>query len=156
MGLPLDIRFSGLLNLGSGTPYRVFYGGDACATGNMDCIQDFPGGDPSVPWGGTNPYTGEPEKQAFLGIEAFAFRNVDLRLQKEFGTFGGQRIGLVAEVFNAFNFENFNGYMGRIGNLQPNGTVTPNPESSEVNSVITDTRLQGAPRRWQFGLRYTI
>lgn len=156
VGLPLEIRFSGLLNMGSGTPYRVFYGGDACATGNMDCIQDFPGGDPSVPWGGTNPYTGEPEKQAFLGIEAFAFRNVDLRIEKEFGTFGGQRIGLLAEVFNAFNFENFNGYIGRIGDLQPSGTVTPNPEFGEVNSVITDTRLQGAPRRWQFGLRYTI
>jgi hypothetical protein len=160
VGLPLDIRFSGILTLASGRAYRVFYGGNACTTGNMDCFgNEYPGGDPSVPWGGTNPNTGEPQTDAFFGIPGWAFRNVDLRFEKAF-EYRGHRIGLIAEGFNVFDFDNFVGYDGRIGNLKPpddpddpNG-VEPNPSFGQKTGVINDTRLPGAPPRWQFGVRY--
>jgi hypothetical protein len=157
IGLPLDIRLSGIVSLGSGTNYRVFYGGDACTTGNMDCIgNEYPdGGTAGTPWGGTNPFTGEPETDSFLGIGGWAFRNVDLRIEKDF-TYRGNTVGLIAEGFNVFNFDNFTGYDGRIGNLSPDGSVTSNDNFGVKTGVITDTRLQGAPRRWQFGLRYTM
>jgi hypothetical protein len=37
----------------------------------------------------------------------FGYRNVDLRLQKDFKAFASTSIGVVAEVFNAFNFTNY-------------------------------------------------
>ena len=157
VGLPFEIRASGIVSLGSGTKYRVSYGGNACTTGNMDCIgNEFPdGGAGGTPWGGTNPYTGDPDTDSFLGIPGWAFRNVDLRLEKDF-TYRGNTVGLIAEGFNVFNFDNFTNYDGRIGNLNPDGSVTPNDNFGVKTGVITDTRLQGAPRRWQFGLRYSM
>ncbi|MGH7502564.1 MAG: TonB-dependent receptor [Longimicrobiales bacterium] len=157
VGLPLDFRLSGIVSLGSGTRYRVFYGGDSCATGNMDCIgNEYPdGGEDGTPWGGTNPFTGDPETDSFLGIGGWAFRNVDLRLEKDF-EFRGNTIGLIFEGFNVFNYDNFTGYNGRIGDLRPDGSVAPNDNFGVRTAVINDTRLQGAPRRWQFGLRYTM
>jgi hypothetical protein len=150
IGLPFDVRFSGLLTLGSGTPYNVFIGGDPCTTGNQDCIggNDFPEG--------AQRNSGEPYKQVFAGIKAWAFRNVDLRLEKQFNTFRGQRVSLIGEVFNVFNFANFGCYDGRVGDYQADGTITPNPNFKRPGCVITDTRLQGAPRRVQLGMRYTF
>ncbi len=123
----------------------------------MDCIgNEYPdGGAGGTPWGGTNPYTGEPDTSPFLGIPGWAFRNVDLRLEKDF-TFGANTVGLVFEGFNVFNFANFVNYEGRIGDLRPDGSVVPNDSFGRKTGVITDTRLSGAPRRWQFGLRYSM
>jgi hypothetical protein len=155
--IPFDIRFSGIIQLGSGRPYTVNYGGNACQTGNMDCFgNEYPdGGEDGTPWGGTNPFTGEPETDSFLGIPGWAFRNVDLRLEKAF-EFRGNRVALIAEGFNVFDYANFVGYDGRIGNLQPDGSVVPNENFGRRTVVVNDTRLPGAPQRWQFGIRYTM
>lgn len=172
VGLPFDVRLSGILSLGSGRLYRVFYGGNACQVGNQDCIQnEYPTVPPEeawrlaeeegVPaWGSTNPFQGKPQTDSFLGIGGWAFRNVDMRLEKEF-QYGGQRLAVVAEGFNIFNFDNFVSYEGRIANLTPptpeqplGGITNVNPNFGNPTGVLNDTRLTGAQRRWQFGLRW--
>jgi len=150
IGLPFDVRFSGLLTLGSGTPYNVFIGGDPCTTGNRDCLggNDFPEG--------KNRNSGDPYKQVFAGIKAWAFRNMDLRIEKGFNTIRGQRIAVIGEVFNVFNFANFGCYDGRVGDYQADGSITPNANFGRAGCVITDLRLQGAPRRFQLGMLYSF
>ena len=173
--LPVDFLLSGIVTLGSGRPFRVFYGGDACATGNMDCIgNEFPtvsveeaielANQGQAAFSSTaNPLQGEPPTESFLGIGGWTFRNVDLRLEKSFD-FGTHRVGLIAEGFNIFNYDNFHSYEGRIANLTPAGGVTNvnvDPETGESRvgtptGVVNDTRLVGAPRRFQFGIRYSM
>lgn len=165
VGLPFDIRLSGILNLGTGRPYRVFYGGDNCTTGNMDCLSnEYPTVSPEeaarlaaqgqAACCSTNPYTGEPETDSFLGIGGWAYRNLDLRFEKEF-QYAGNRLALVAEGFNIFNYDNFHSYEGRIANLTPvDGVTNVNTNFGNATGVINDTRLSGAQRRWQFGVRW--
>jgi len=174
VGLPFDIRASSILNLGSGRRFRVFYGGNAWETGNKDCIgNEYPvNGVIDGTYGGTDPFTGEPIRHSFLGIGGWAFRNVDFRLEKSF-TYRGNRVAITGEVFNVFNYDNFSGYEGRIADLTATGGITniihpalgcvenPNTVAQECsfrrpNSVVSDTRLTGAPRRFQFGLQYSM
>ncbi|MDP3379020.1 MAG: TonB-dependent receptor, partial [Brevundimonas sp.] len=63
--LPWDMQLSGILTLGSGTPFDVFDG-----TGSRFYYR---------------PYGGEPEKYSFIIPNAFAYRNLDLRLTKNIG-----------------------------------------------------------------------
>lgn len=74
VGLPFGINFSGLATFGTGTPYNVFYGDDL----NKDRLvgNDFPAGDTRN--------SGRPRKDPFIFKHVFAFRNVDLRLEKSF------------------------------------------------------------------------
>ena len=83
------VQFSGLLNLGSGTAADV--------GGRFDCNNAntcFEGGG----------FT--PPKQSFIIPHAFAYRNLDLRLRKDFVNLRGTRLGVTADLFNAFNFLN--------------------------------------------------
>ncbi|HEX7090315.1 MAG TPA: TonB-dependent receptor [Longimicrobiales bacterium] len=157
VGLPFDIRFSGFITLGSGTPYNATIGfgpgTNNCTHGNQDCMggNDWPEGK------GRNWF--RPEKHSFIIPDAWAFRNVDLRLEKRFPTFRGQQVALIAEVFNVFNFENFNGYDLSYGTYQivdGQVVVQRNPNLGTPTSVITDPRQFGAPRRFQFGMRYSF
>ncbi len=82
--VPLGVQFSGLLNLGSGTPFskgapqdRVF-----------------------------------PPKQNFILGHAFAFRDMDVRLRKEVPTAGTQLADITLEVFNLFNYQNLGCWNG--------------------------------------------
>lgn len=81
--------------------------------------------------------------------KAKPFRQVDLRLAKNirFGADkdeeGGYRLQLTAEVFNLFNRANFGGYDGFI---PPEG----NPNFGTPNA------LNGPPRSFQFGARFTF
>lgn len=84
------MQFSGLLNLGTGTRQDV--------GGRFDCNNDntcFEGGGFS------------PPKYSFIIPHAFAYRNLDLRLRKDFVNVQGTRVGVTADLFNAFNFTNF-------------------------------------------------
>ena len=65
---------------------------------------------------------------------AWAYRNVDLRLRKDFPQFSRGTIGVTADLFNALNYQNF-GCM--------NGGTTP-------TCVVSD------PRRLQIGAEYTF
>jgi hypothetical protein len=111
------LQFSGLITLGTGT--RSDTGGRF--DGNFD-----PGGF-------------EPDKKGFIIPNAFAYRNVDLRLRKEFVNVGGARVGVTADLFNAFNFQN----LGCFNTSNPNDVNFGN-----AGCVIAD------PRRLQLGLEY--
>jgi hypothetical protein len=174
VGLPFDIRASGILNLASGRKFRAFYGGNSCLNGNQDCLSnEYPvNGVIDGTFGGTDPFTGDPVRESFLGIGGWAFRNVDMRLEKEFG-FRGNHVTLIGEVFNIFNYDNFANYDGFIADLTPTNTLAnirhpalgcvENPATvaqecsfGRPNAVVSDTRLTGAPRRFQFGLQYSM
>jgi hypothetical protein len=83
------VQFSGLLNLGAGS--RVDVGGRFDCNNANTC---FEGGG----------FT--PPKHSFIIPHAFAYRNLDLRLRKDFVRVGGTRLGVTADLFNAFNFTN--------------------------------------------------
>jgi hypothetical protein len=73
-------------------------------------------------------------------FEGDDYRMVDLRFRKDLPSFYGGRVGVVAELFNAFNNTNFGGY------ILPQNLEDPN--FGRATSVISD------PRRLQFGLEY--
>lgn len=156
LGLPFDVRFSGIIDLGSGTPRNATIGfGEGtnnCTHGNQDCLggNDWPEGQGRNWW--------RPEKHSFIIPNAWAFRNVDLRLEKRFTTFAGQQIGVIAEVFNIFDYANFSNYTTNYGSYvadeDGNVTVDRNAQFGTPTTVVTDLRNFGAPRRFQLGVRY--
>ena len=118
VGLPMDFRLSGILTLGSGLPFHQY----VC-----------PGNVPDICWNG-----GRPEKHSFIIPNAWAFRQVDLRLTKEFELFGGNRVELMVDAINVFDFKNYNGF-----------------EQCLCSAQYGEPRTQYLPTRsLQLGLRY--
>jgi hypothetical protein len=154
VGLPFAVKFSGIVDLGSGVPFNATYGfgpgTNNCTHGNMDCLggNDWPEGE-SRNW-----Y--RPDGENFLGMDIWRFRNIDFRLEKSFPTLQGQRVGLIAELFNVFNYRNFSGYNTNIGNFNNTGGITDNVNFGVPTAVITDLTRSGAPRRFQLGLNYSF
>jgi len=109
------IQFSGLMTLGG--KFRQDVG---CPPRFGDCSTRYERGGFTVP--GTFPY-----------------RNVDVRLRKDFPSFGRNIVGLTVDVFNAFNRNNFGCY--RTGNRKDADFGTP-------GCVVTDAR------RVQLGAEY--
>lgn len=129
VGLPWDVKFSTLINLGSGLPYNI-----------ADASRGF----------GPNEFRfrrneGRPEKESFIIPNAWAFRTVDLRLQKDF-PIGEHSVGVVAEVFNAFDYENYGDFNGFIAPV----TGPPNQDFGKPNKLIEPGR------RFQFGLNFAL
>lgn len=126
VGLPFDFLLSGIVTLGSGAPYNVF-----------DCPEaERP--DPSNPptcWRG-----GRPEKHGFIIPNAFAFRQVDLRLTKEFELWQGQELEVFVDAINVFNFKNYNGFVDSRNNVN----------FGDPTSQILPTRS------FQVGMRYSF
>ena len=119
VALPYDFRLSGIMTLGSGLPFHQF----VCPTAS----------NPDICWNG-----GRPEGQDFLFTDAFAFRQIDLRLTKSFDVFNGQSVELILDAINVFNFENYNGF-----------------EQCLCSAQYGDPRDQYLPTRsFQLGLRY--
>ena len=152
VALPFAFKFSGIVDLGSGSPYNSTVGFGAgtnnCTHGNKDCLSgnDYPP-DKFRNWF-------RPDGDSFLGMDIWAYRNVDLRLEKLFNTLRGQRIGVTGEVFNVFNFRNWSGYNTAFGNYAVDGSITPNAAFGRPTAVITDLTRGGSPRRFQLGLNY--
>ena len=152
VGLPWDFKFSGIIDLGSGVPFNATYGfgtgTNACNAGNKDCVggNDWPEGE-SRNW-----Y--RPDGDSFLGMDMWRYRNVDFRLEKSFETLRGQRVGLIAELFNVFNYRNYSGYVTNVGDFNNTGGITQNARFGVPNAVITDLTRSGSPRRFQFGMNY--
>jgi outer membrane receptor protein involved in Fe transport len=82
--VPFGVQFSGLLNLGSGTPFST----------------------------GAPQNRLFPPKQNFILGHAFAFRDIDVRLRKQVSTAGNQLADLTLEVFNVFNYQNLGCWSG--------------------------------------------
>ena len=152
VGLPWQFKFSGIVDLGSGVPFNATYGfgtgTNNCTHGNQDCLggNDWPAGE-SRNW-----Y--RPDGDAFLGMDMWRYRNVDVRLEKAFRTLRGQEVGVIGEIFNVFDYRNFSGYNLNVGNYAATGGTTPNAAFGRPTAVITDLTRSGAPRRFQLGLNY--
>jgi hypothetical protein len=115
------IQFGGLITLGSGTKLDV---GDFFAS---------PGNPPPVLGGFT------PPKYGFIIPKAFAFRNVDFRLRKDFPSISGTTLAVTLDVFNVFNFQNLGGF----------NTFNPaDVNFGKASNTISD------PRRLQIGAEY--
>jgi hypothetical protein len=117
------IQFSGIVNLGAGT--RLDVGGRFDCNREQTCFEA----------GGL-----APEKHSFIIPNAFGYRMVDLRVRKDFVQARGNRLGVSAELFNAFNFDNLGCY-STFDREAPNfGTGT---------CTISD------PQRLQVGLEFS-
>lgn len=121
------IQWSGLLNLSSGARFNLddqSLGGDI---GQRKLLLS----------------AGRTPTESFLGIDAFGFRNIDMRLRKDI-PFGKNRLGIVGDFYNVFNFQNlgcFNGYI-------PPKTASPNADYGKASCTVSDSR------RAQIGLTY--
>jgi hypothetical protein len=118
MDLPFayGIQFGGLITLGSGVKLDV---GDRF-NNSLDPTQR-----PFVPGGFDSPM----------------FKNVDLRLRKDFPAFGRSTVAVTADLFNAFNWQNlgcYNHLNSRVGDTS----------FSKAECTISD------PRRLQIGAEY--
>jgi len=123
--LPLDFQLSGILTLGSGTPYDVFDGRGANFV--------------------YRPYGAYPEKEQFFLPNAFAYRNLDLRLTKNFDVPGAGELSVYVDAINVFNFKNYTGFDGGTGSA-----TNPNPNFGRPSAVLFPTRT------FQIGARYAF
>jgi len=111
------VQFGGVITAGTGVRYSV--GGNFPAKGYV------PGG-----------FT--PQQYPFIFPGAWAYRDVDLRLRKDFPHISGSTLGVTLDVFNVFNFNNFS---------YPNNVGSPNPAP---NGLLSD------PRRVELGAEYHL
>ncbi|NBB63857.1 TonB-dependent receptor [Pseudomonas sp. ODNR1LW] len=125
LDLPLDFQLSGILTLGSGTPFNVFDG-----SGSTFYFR---------------PYGAYPEKENFFIPNAFAYRNLDLRLTKIVDVGGVGELQLYVDAINVFNFKNYNGFDGGTGSA-----TSPNANFGNPSSVLFPTRT------FQIGARYSF
>jgi Carboxypeptidase regulatory-like domain/TonB-dependent Receptor Plug Domain len=124
VALPLNFEASSIITLGSGLP--VSY--SEALTGPFHF---YPNGT-------------RADTQSFLGIDEFAYRSVDVRLQWTAPAFSNVRVSLIGEAFNIFDYDNYSGYDTWGG-----GPGSPNPNFLTPNAEINT-------RRFQFGTRITF
>jgi hypothetical protein len=123
------VQFSGLLTLGGKYKLDVGCPGRFCGVGTTG-----------------NTY----EAGGFTVPGTFPYRNVDLRLRKDFPRLGRSSLGITLDMFNAFNRNNFGCY--NVGDRNANDGAVPVPHSTFGNPgcVVSDAR------RVQFGAEYTF
>lgn len=89
------------------------------------------------------------ERGGFTVPGTFPYRNVDMRLRKDFARFGrtNQSFGVTFDVFNVFNHDNLGCYSDNLGSRTNvvNGVTVPNPNFGQPNCTISDAR------RYQLG-----
>jgi hypothetical protein len=127
VGLPWDFILSTFITLGSGTPYTI---DDQSQGGGVNERRFLRNG-------------GEPERFTFIIPDAWAYRSVDLHLEKAFRFHGAHQASLMFQAFNIFSYDNFSGYQG----FKPTLPAT-NPNFGRPSSLIDPGR------RLQFGARY--
>jgi hypothetical protein len=118
-----------MITLGSGTGYTI--NDQSLGTGPGEIQRGY--------------FEGRPDKESFIFPNAWAFRSVDLRLEKAFGV-GDQQLSVIAEAFNVFDFENYDP-------SSYNGTI-PAPGQPPNEAFGQPTRLSEPGRRLQFGMIY--
>jgi hypothetical protein len=104
------IQLSGIMTLGGKVRYDVGCPARFCGTGTTG-----------------NKY----ERGGFTVPGTFPYRNLDLRLRKDFPALGRTSFGLTVDIFNAFNRDNFGCF--RTGDRNANDFGTP-------GCVVTDAR----------------
>lgn len=128
LDLPFDFQLSGILTLGSGTPYTIF--DDTRTDANVFLIR---------------PNAGRPDTDNFIIPDAFAYRNLDLRLTKLLPLWNGSELQLFVDAINVFDFRNFTGYDGGTGSA-----TSPNRNFGRPSAVLFPTRT------FQLGFRYSF
>ncbi len=124
--LPLDFQLSGILTLGSGTPFDVFDD-----TGSRFRYR---------------PYGGRPDRGSFfLTPDTWAYRNLDLRLTKNFEVWGGSELSVYVDAINVFDFKNYTAFDGGTGSA-----ANPNPNFRRPNAVLFPTRQLQIGARYRF------
>jgi hypothetical protein len=120
VGLPADFRLSTFIQLGSGVPFS-----------RVDEINE---------WGPRRAQTD------WYTEDAPNFKQMDLRLQKDFMLPGQGRVGLIVEAINIFDEANFRGF--RTLYRTPGGLIdnfgTPDPNTADPG------------RRFQIGLDFGV
>ena len=151
--LPLDFRLSTVTTLGSGMPYTLSTG---CTDPNdaAPFCADQPRPPAPVPAflanpAGQGPRSERPEGKWFGPFGKWAYRNVDLRVQKDFALPASQRVELSFDVYNLFNFTNFN-----YENFEYNLRWDTNQGAGPFRERIPFTTFNA--RRAQLGVRYTF
>jgi Carboxypeptidase regulatory-like domain/TonB dependent receptor len=129
VGLPWDMVASTIISLGSGTPYTIT--DESRGAGPNERV--------------INRNAGRPEQFAFIIPDAWAYRSVDVRLEKAFRFGGTQRFSVAFEGVNIFSYDNFTNYDGFIPTLP-----STNPNFGRPRGLIDPGR------RFQFGLRYAF
>ncbi|MCC7054975.1 MAG: TonB-dependent receptor [Gemmatimonadaceae bacterium] len=121
------INYSGVIRLHSGDPYTI-----------VDQTLGSGGGQQKLLLNSGRP----PKKRFLVPGNVWGYRNVDMRLRKDLFTARSvNRIGVTADLFNAFNFDNLGCWDGFIPT--PPGT---NANFGRANCVSADAR------RFQAGL----
>jgi len=128
--LPWDLQLSGILTLGSGTPYNV-------SDGRGSQFYFRPNG-------------AYPTKENFFIPNAFAYRNLDLRLTKNIAIPGAGQLSVYLDAINIFNFDNFSGFNGGTTLDDGRPTERPNPNFGKPSTVLFPTRTL------QIGARYAF
>jgi len=127
VGLPYDFIASTFITLGSGTPYTI--------------DDQSRGGGPNERRLQRN--AGRPDRFDFIIPNAWAYRTLDLQVERAFRFGGSQAVSVIVQGFNVFSFDNFSGYQGFIPTLPATNVNFGRPSS------LLDTG-----RRLQIGLRY--
>ena len=119
IGLPLDFRVSTLITLGTGLPFTIR---DESAGTTLDLVVI--------------------DKNGGRAGKFMEFRQVDLRVTKDFHLADEHRVSAFIECFNVFNWDNFRDYDGTI------------PFMAESESFRRPRQLAGTPRALQLGAAY--
>jgi hypothetical protein len=121
VGLPWETMLSTLITVGTGVPFTIT---DASA--------------------GFGPDQFEFRRNGGRADKVFEFRQVDVRLAKDFEVHDQQRVSVFVEGFNIFDSKNFGDY---------NGFIPPAAEPANEN-FGKPARLIGPTRSFQLGLAY--
>jgi outer membrane receptor protein involved in Fe transport len=116
------IQFSGLITLGTGAHQDIGCPARFCGAGYER--------------GGF-----APDRYGFIFPNAFAYRNVDLRLRKDFPNLSGTTFAVTVDLFNALNFQNFGCF---------NTGSRTDSNFGKASCVASD------PRRLQIGGEYSF
>jgi len=120
------IQFSGLATFATGKPFN-----------QVEFVQ--------VPASGG----GTVNQRNLLGFaRGDKFSNLDLRLRKDFPSFGGTRLAVTGDVFNVFNADNLGCFEETVTFVGPGGVPDPNENFGNATCVVGD------PRRFQLGFQY--
>jgi hypothetical protein len=109
VGLPWEVKLSGIITLGSGLPQTAGRGTPGCDY-NCNNLIGY--------------YTGS--KYTFILPSAWAYRSVDLSLSKDWDLSHGMAFQLRLDVKNALNYKNFDGSDGNLSDKnfgEPNSTL---------------------------------
>lgn len=110
------IQFSGLATLASGKPFKSI-----------------------------RLSTGPTDQRVILGYQRTPwFKNLDLRLRKDFPNFGGTHLGITGDLFNVFDTQN----LGCFDETAFEGNGSPHSTFGQATCTISD------PRRFQLGFQY--